>query len=360
MSRSDDVWNVVQFAVEKYTDELRRKIHANDMEASAAGARGSGRHALQVKDSCAESAIAASNEAVRLVQEHDPEQAAGYDPRVLVLFNEIKATALSLFSRGGQYRSGLGYEADLDATIISGQANAITTFRLKATESKGEGDREDIGLAILNHFAKNKIAHRMNVLGRPHQAGGLEYELGRRLEEGERGRAAAIMNDLLKDGLLEATYTDMTDPENWLRITEAGREALEKGASNELDARLLKLGPQLPVLRRGAWDAVISQREDSTRQAAHSARELVTQVLHLLAPDEVCDVVPFNHGPILRSVHCRIALLVNSLPLSLTIIFGLPRPSMIRSSSRATRRPERDVSATRRKHPIGTACRIKP
>lgn len=36
------------------------------------------------------------------------------------------------------------------------------------------------------------------------------------------------------------------------------------------------------------------------------------------------------------SVHCRTALLVNSLPLSLTVILGLPRSPMIRSSSRAT------------------------
>jgi hypothetical protein len=43
-------------------------------------------------------------------------------------------------------------------------------------------------------------------------------------------------------------------------------------------------------------------------------------------------------------------LLANALPLSLTIIFGLPRFSMIRSNSRASRRPESDVSATRPRH----------
>lgn len=40
------------------------------------------------------------------------------------------------------------------------------------------------------------------------------------------------------------------------------------------------------------------------------------------------------------------ALLVNSLRLSLTIIFGLPRSAMRRSNSRANRRPDSDVSAT--------------
>jgi len=36
---------------------------------------------------------------------------------------------------------------------------------------------------------------------------------------------------------------------------------------------------------------------------------------------------------------CQVALLVSSLPLSLTTIFGLPRSIISRSSSRATRVP---------------------
>lgn len=39
-------------------------------------------------------------------------------------------------------------------------------------------------------------------------------------------------------------------------------------------------------------------------------------------------------------------MLVNSLPLSLTTIFGLPRSITSRSSTRATRVPESEVSAT--------------
>src|SRR5712664_2416389 len=44
------------------------------------------------------------------------------------------------------------------------------------------------------------------------------------------------------------------------------------------------------------------------------------------------------------------ALLVSSLPLSLTTIFGLPRSPISRSSSRATRAPESEVSATNARH----------
>jgi hypothetical protein len=46
----------------------------------------------------------------------------------------------------------------------------------------------------------------------------------------------------------------------------------------------------------------------------------------------------------------RIAMLVSSVPLSLTTIAGLPRRSISRSSSRATRRPESEVSAIRARH----------
>ena len=41
---------------------------------------------------------------------------------------------------------------------------------------------------------------------------------------------------------------------------------------------------------------------------------------------------------------------MSSLPLSLTTIFGLPRSIISRSSSRATRVPESEVSATSAKH----------
>ena len=46
----------------------------------------------------------------------------------------------------------------------------------------------------------------------------------------------------------------------------------------------------------------------------------------------------------------RIALLVSSVPLSLTIVLGLPRRAIRRSSSRATRLPDSEVSATAARH----------
>ena len=43
-------------------------------------------------------------------------------------------------------------------------------------------------------------------------------------------------------------------------------------------------------------------------------------------------------------------MLVSSVPLSLTISNGLPRPAMTASSSRPTRRPESEVSAISTRH----------
>jgi hypothetical protein len=69
-------------------------------------------------------------------------------------------------------------------------------------------------------------------------------------------------------------------------ITEAGRNALERGTLDELDVALQKLDPHLIEVRRGIWSALDSRRPHSLAQAAHSARELIDQVLKAGAPDE--------------------------------------------------------------------------
>ncbi len=67
------------------------------------------------------------------------------------------------------------------------------------------------------------------------------------------------------------------------------------------------------------------------------------------------DVVP---GDTALSAQRSIALDVSSVPLSETIAAGLARPTTIRSSSRATLRPEIEVSATSARHP--RACSRPP
>ena len=81
-----------------------------------------------------------------------------------------------------------------------------------------------------------------------------------------------------------------------MEITELGRQALESRALDDLDRKLVE--PDLIEIRHGVWAALNSGHLDSQRQAAHSARELITKVLHKLAPnDEVKSSPDFKPDP---------------------------------------------------------------
>jgi hypothetical protein len=83
----------------------------------------------------------------------------------------------------------------------------------------------------------------------------------------------------------------------------------------------------------------------SLASAGPSIHEALDEgILHGLARR---DIVPCDTALIGQ---VRMALLVSSLPLSLTTIFGLPRSITSRSSSRATRLLESEVSATSARH----------
>src|SRR5437868_5441414 len=87
-------------------------------------------------------------------------------------------------------------------------------------------------------------------------------------------------------GFIEPTYSDIVAPEDWVVITDSGRDALKRGALDDLDDVLQRINPYLVQVRRGAWAALGAAHPDSLRQAAHSARELIDQVLKEGAPDE--------------------------------------------------------------------------
>jgi hypothetical protein len=70
-----------------------------------------------------------------------------------------------------------------------------------------------------------------------------------------------------------------------LTRTEAG--------SDNLDRALSTVRPHFAEMRRGAWRAFASGQPDSVRHAAHSGRELLSQILHALAPDDEVRVQPW-------------------------------------------------------------------
>lgn len=142
-------------------------------------------------------------------------------------------------------------------------------------------------LAILRVLSKTNKEHKMNLIGRPYQRGSLELSLDTTFDPETRELADRAFESLKARSLIRPTYGDLINPELWVEITSSGREALERGALDQLDSVLLKISPHLVEVRAGAWEAVSSGRADSLRQAAHSGRELMDQVLKEGAPAEI-------------------------------------------------------------------------
>lgn len=219
----------------------------------------------------------------------------------------------SLFRKPTTLRIGLGFDlqriVDHTCSDLAAGVFGIGAANIEPAEAPASRlSDHDAELAILAVFARTKSAHRINVLGRPHQPGQVEAELGFQFTDKERDEAARALNQLLTDGLVNPTYTD-ADPENWLAITEAGRAALALGATDELEAALSPLGQHIVDMRNGARAAFLSSRPDNQRQAAFSARELLVQVLHSLAPDaEVRSQPNFGDQRITRKARVRYAL----------------------------------------------------
>lgn len=147
----------------------------------------------------------------------------------------------------------------------------------------------DAMLSLLRIYSmSDRPLHIGNVLGAPNRIGDIERQLtpDSDFTIEERAQARRCARELEVACLIVPTYGDLSSPEEWMVITDAGRKALERGAVDELDAALWRLSPTFVEMRRGAWRAANGGLADTQRQAAHSGRELVNQVLHAIAPDE--------------------------------------------------------------------------
>jgi len=116
-------------------------------------------------------------------------------------------------------------------------------------------------LKILAHDSRRSM-HKFNLLGRPPQKGDLEHWLGVELNQDQRALAVQAFDQLKTAGLIRPTYTDLVEPENWVVITDGGRQFLEKGALDDLDLVLSKINPHLLEIRRGAWSALVAKQPD--------------------------------------------------------------------------------------------------
>ena len=153
----------------------------------------------------------------------------------------------------------------------------------------------NLKLTILKCLAgttATQSANKFNLLGRPYQAGGLESFLGITFDAQQRALANRAFEELKAGGLLEPTLADLVSPEHWVAITEAGKTALQHGLLDDLDDALFGINPSLVEMRRGAWTTLSSKNADSVRQAAHSGREVINQVLQQGAPDSEIKAQP--------------------------------------------------------------------
>lgn len=150
----------------------------------------------------------------------------------------------------------------------------------------GTYNLRSIQIAILKLLSDGKQHHKINLIGRPYQRGPLEAHLDTTFDGDARQLADRAFEELKAKSFIRPTYGDLVNPELWVEITATGRDALERGALDTLDDALIKIKPHLADVRAGAWEAVHSGRADSLRQAAHSGRELIDQVLKEGAPDD--------------------------------------------------------------------------
>ncbi|KPJ94827.1 MAG: hypothetical protein AMJ53_04345 [Gammaproteobacteria bacterium SG8_11] len=150
----------------------------------------------------------------------------------------------------------------------------------------------ELKFAILAYLSTVKKQHKINLLGRTNSEGHLEGFMNIKFDNEIRHRADFAFEELKNTDLICPTYSDIIEPENWVEITDKGRKCLENKTLDNLDKELLALDKNLLEIRDGAWAALEAKTDDSLRQAAHSARELITHVLQKAAPNEKVKLQP--------------------------------------------------------------------
>lgn len=149
-------------------------------------------------------------------------------------------------------------------------------------------------VAILQVLADGRHRNRYNMLGGRGDGGGdIERHMETAFSSSDRRTADEAFLQLLAAGHIQSTYRDIVNPGDWVEITEAGRAALSRKTLDQLDEVLDAIAPNLVELRAGAHAALYSSHPDAHRQAAHSARELLDQVLKEGAKDVAVHACPW-------------------------------------------------------------------
>ena len=148
--------------------------------------------------------------------------------------------------------------------------------------------RDEMKFGVLRALTDKPMRqhHKLTLVGNANSPGPLEQRLFKRaFDPDERVLAEECISELQRSRFVRATFGSIRDGEKWIEITDAGLRTLERGVLDDLDEALRRVDPRLVEIRRGAWSALYSGGSDSFRQAAHSGRELIDQLLHAAAPD---------------------------------------------------------------------------
>jgi len=170
---------------------------------------------------------------------------------------------------------------------------------------------------ILEALSSGQREHKFNLIGKAYYPGGIESRLKIQFDPEHRHMAVVAFDELQAGGFIRPTYSDLVDPEAWVEITDSGQRALQRRALDALDVALSRIASNLVELREGAWAAVTAPRPDSQRQSAHSARELIDQVLKIGASDGVVRSMPgfvpdaSNHSGITRRHRLKYLMIAN-------------------------------------------------
>jgi hypothetical protein len=142
----------------------------------------------------------------------------------------------------------------------------------------------ELKFGILSYLAERGRKYKDNAL-RPNPARGeLEDFLGVEFDAQERARTSRAWKSLQRSDLIVSDYLTLSDPENWVEISDRGRVALDRHALDDLDEALLAVAARLVELRDEAWIAFGRGGDAALSQAVHSMCELVDNLLRALAP----------------------------------------------------------------------------
>lgn len=128
------------------------------------------------------------------------------------------------------------YSGSKASDYWQGKERALTEKVVAPMERSGviPYTKETLKKAIFEHVKaetqKGGQINKFNLVGRPYQRGSLEGFLKVAFREDERHAAALAFDELRKQGLLIPTYTDMVNPEDWVK---AGKQPSAEPGENQ-------------------------------------------------------------------------------------------------------------------------------